>query len=187
MRDQWYYWSARWTYQCTLAVNGQRSQTVVKLGSTACTGLYIKYQGRCAHWIIVLMLFPEWWQAFADAIGQGSTIKYVRVPQKVSWNTAQTIFKQFLKEDYSFFYLLFFMRVWIVRVLKLHWDGEPLRHQQTAQKDCCTLFWSFLHRIRIVPLRFVVCGMNMVLPETAYQSLNLWKVKCCQAISLAKT
>ena len=107
MRDQWYYWSARWTYQCTLAVNGQRSQTVVKLGSTACTGLYIKYQGRCAHWIIVLMLFPEWWQAFADAIGQGSTIKYVRVPQKVSWNTAQTIFKQFLKEDYSFFISFF--------------------------------------------------------------------------------
>ena len=79
------------------------------------------------------------------------------------------------------------MRVWIVRVLKLHWDGEPLRHQQTAKKDCCTLFWCFLHRIRIVPLRFVVCGMNMVLPKTAYQFLNLWKVKCCQAISLAKT
>ena len=102
MRDQWYYWSAQWTYQCTWPVNGQRSQTVVKLGSTACTGLYIKYQGRCAHWIIVLMLFPEWWQAFADAIGQGSTIKYVQVPQKVSWNTAQRIFKQFLNEDYSF-------------------------------------------------------------------------------------
>ena len=107
MRDQWYYWSARWTYQCTLAANGQRFQIVVKLGSTACTGLYIKYQGRCAHWIIVLIMFPEWWQAFEDAIGQGSTIKYVRVPQKVSWNTAQTIFKQFLKEDYSFFISFF--------------------------------------------------------------------------------
>ena len=54
---------------------------------------------------------------------QGNTIKYVRVPKKASWNTAQKIFKEFLKEDSSFSCLSFFMRIWIANVLKLYCDG----------------------------------------------------------------